>query len=238
VVTAPLVLIPGFWLNAESWDEVGSHLRERGWRVRALTLPGMASRESSRRGIGLADHVAAVVAAIDAVGEPVILVGHSAGGALAYAATDARPDAVRGVIYVDSMPLADGECVNADLADVAGEIPLPDWSAFGPEDLVDLDESMRNRFRTMAIPVPAAVARDPQRLRNPRRYTIPSLIIACEYTSGEIQTLMAEGHPWAAEAAKLSQLGFFDLVTGHWPQFTRPIELAAVIADTAAKWSS
>jgi pimeloyl-ACP methyl ester carboxylesterase len=48
-----------------------------------------------------------VVAAIDAPAEPPVLVEHSGGGPIGYAAIDARPDWVRQMIYVDSGPLVD-----------------------------------------------------------------------------------------------------------------------------------
>jgi len=41
-----IILIPGFWLDASSWDEVVPPLRQAGHRVRALTLPGMESKEA------------------------------------------------------------------------------------------------------------------------------------------------------------------------------------------------
>jgi len=37
-----VILIPGFWLNAASWDGVVPALEAAGHRVRALTLPGLA----------------------------------------------------------------------------------------------------------------------------------------------------------------------------------------------------
>src|SRR5215831_11192528 len=105
-----IILIPGFWLDAASWDEVVPVLRQAGHRVRALTLPGMESKDADRSEITLRDHVDAVVAVIDFIGPGdggVVLVGHSGGGAIAYAAADARPDQVARVIYVDSLPLGE-----------------------------------------------------------------------------------------------------------------------------------
>src|SRR5215207_3417771 len=87
-----IILIPGFWLDGSSWSGVAPALGQACHRVRALTLPGLESRDADRRGIRLRDHVAAVVAAVDEVGAPVVLVGHSGGGAIAHAAADARPD--------------------------------------------------------------------------------------------------------------------------------------------------
>ena len=68
-----------------------------------------------------------------------MLVGHSGGGAIAHAAADARPDRVARVVYVDSWPLGAGGVINDELPAENGEVPLPDWSLFEEEDLVDLD---------------------------------------------------------------------------------------------------
>src|SRR5215207_10675848 len=140
-----IILIPGFWLDGSSWSGVAPALGQACHRVRALTLPGLESRDADRRGIRLRDHVAAVVAAVDEVGAPVVLVGHSGGGAIAHAAADARPDPVAHVIYVDAGPLADGQAINDELPVVDGEIPLPDWSVFGEDELRDLDDSCARR---------------------------------------------------------------------------------------------
>lgn len=140
-----LVLIPGFWLDGESWSEVTPTLEEAGHRVHPLTLPGLESVEADRSGIGLRDHVDAVIRAVDRIGGPVILVGHSGGGAIAHAVVDARPERIARVVYVDSGPLADGGVINAELPVVDGEIPLPDWPVFDEADLVDLDDDLRAR---------------------------------------------------------------------------------------------
>jgi hypothetical protein len=51
-----IILIPGFWLDASSWDGIVPPLREEGHRVRALTLPGMESKDADRCEITLRDH--------------------------------------------------------------------------------------------------------------------------------------------------------------------------------------
>ena len=38
--SAPIILVPGFWLGAWAWDEVADTLRADGHDVTALTLPG------------------------------------------------------------------------------------------------------------------------------------------------------------------------------------------------------
>lgn len=224
-----IVLIPGFWLDASSWDQVTPALERAGHRAHALTLPGLGSPDAQRGDIGLKEHVAAVVAAVDEADGPVVLVGHSGGGALAYAAADARPLKVARIVYVDAGPLGPGQAINAELPVAEGEIPLPDWSVFSHEDLVDLDGDLRVAFRARAIPHPAAVASDPQVLGDDRRYDVPSTIVCCQMTGEQLRGWVAQGVPFVAELAALRDVEYVDLPTGHWPQFTRPAELARAI---------
>src|SRR5438105_13148661 len=117
-----IILIPGFWLDASSWDEVTPALEGAGHQVRALTLPGLESKDADRRGIGLRDHVDAVIAVVDEAAGPVAVVGHSGGGAIAHAVADARPDRVARLIDVDSGPLGDGGVINEELSGGNGGI--------------------------------------------------------------------------------------------------------------------
>ncbi|MGA3539960.1 alpha/beta fold hydrolase [Micromonosporaceae bacterium DT194] len=229
-----IFLIPGFWLDGSSWDAVAPALREAGHRVHQLTLPGMESPTAERATITLRDHVDAVVAQIDACdpAAQVVLVGHSGGGPVAHAAVDARPDRVARVVYVDSGPLADGDPINAGLPSENGEIPLPEWSTFDDADLIDLDDDLRAAFRERAIPIPARVAGDPQQLRDERRYDVPVTVIACEYPSDVLRTWIEQGHPFMRELARIRDVAYVDLPTGHWPQFTRPAQLAEAIVGS------
>ena len=225
-----VLLIPGFWLAASSWAPVVTALESNGHDAIAVTLPGMSSKGEDRAGIGLRDHVDAVVRLIDQVDGTVVLVGHSAGAAVACASVDERPDRVSRVIYVDAFPLGAGECVNADLPEVDGEIPLPDWSLFDSRDLVDLDDAARARFREMAIPVPVGAARDLQVLHDVRRHDVPVTVICCEFTSHQLKEWVAQGESGTKELTANGEVTYVDLATGHWPQFTRPDELAELVA--------
>ena len=227
-----VVLIPGLWLDGSSWDEVVPALEEAGHRTHALTLPGMESKDTDRSEITLRDHVDAVVEVIDSFDSAegkVVLVGHSGGGAIAHAAVDARPDRVARVMYVDAGPVGEGGVINDEFPAENGEVPLPDWSLFEEEDLVDLDDELRAAFRDRAIPSPPHVARDPQQLFDERRYDVPVTVIACEFSSATLRKLMEEGHPYVQELAKVRDVDYVDLPTGHWPQFTRPEELGRAI---------
>jgi pimeloyl-ACP methyl ester carboxylesterase len=227
-----IVLIPGFWLDASSWDEITPIIERAGHRTYALTLPGMAAPDADRSEITLRDYVDAVVEVIDSLpAGPVVLVGHSGGGAVAHAAVDARPDKVARVVYVDSVPLGDGGLINDELPVVDGEIPLPDWSVFDDESLVDLDDDLRAAFRERAIPTPARVAADRQQLTDPRRYDVPITVIACEFPGSVLRELIDKGEPYVRELAAVHDVSYIDLPTGHWPQLTRPTELGEAIVE-------
>jgi pimeloyl-ACP methyl ester carboxylesterase len=224
-----IILVPGFWLDASSWSEVTPPLVAAGHRVHPLTLPGLESADAPRAGIGLRTHIDAVVAAVDSFDTQVVVVGHSGGGAIIHGAVDARPDRVARAIYVDSGPLGEGGVINDELPSDGDEVALPPWEFFDERDLVGLNEDLRAAFRARAIPEPKGVAYDQQRLGDERRYDVPATVIACEFPTSLLREWIAAGHPFVAELARVRDVEYVDLPTGHWPQFTRPADLGAAI---------
>lgn len=232
-----VVLIPGFWLDASSWDRVIPVLEDAGHRPHGVTLPGMAPDETDRSAVTLQDQIDFVTGLIDSLtsdATKVLLVGHSGGGAVAHAAVDLRPDRVARVVYVDCLPSPDGGMINDSLPVVDGVIPLPDWSFFGEEDLVDLDDHLRAELRDRSIPTPVRVASDPKRLTDARRHGVPATVIACEFTCADMRRWMREddpGYAFLKELAATREVECVDLPTGHWPQFTRPGDLGRAIVE-------
>jgi pimeloyl-ACP methyl ester carboxylesterase len=104
MASAPIILVPGFWLGAWAWDEVAGLLRKDGHDVTALTLPGQASADEDRSGITFDDHVKAITDAVEAAGAPVVLAVHSASGFSGYAASDRIPERIAAMVYVDTAP--------------------------------------------------------------------------------------------------------------------------------------
>ncbi|QBR93689.1 alpha/beta fold hydrolase [Nocardioides euryhalodurans] len=228
-----IILVPGLWLHGRSWDAVVPALEGAGHRVRALTLPGMDGRDDDRAGITLADHVGAVVTAIDAVdGRPLLLVGHSAGSAIGHAAVDARPDRVARAVYVGGFPSADGEPLLAGLPAQDGEVAMPDWAELGEEaNVVDFDEASLARFYAEAVPAPEGVLTGTVRLSDERRWGVPVTLVCPEYTAAELRDWVAQGE--LPEVTRIEEVEYVDLPGGHWPQLTQPERLARVILDAA-----
>ena len=227
-----IILIPGLWLDGSTWDGVTPTLEKAGHQVRALTLPGMESKDADRSGITVRDHVDAVVAAIDVADGPVLLVGHSAGCGIAHAAVDARPEKVARVVHVGGFPGEDGDPLLGGLEAKNGEVAMPDWVEMGEEaNVADFDAESLARFYADAIPVPEGVIGEPVRLFYERRYDVPVTAVCPEYTAEQLRSWVQEGE--LPELAKIREVAYVDLPGGHWPQVTQPDNLARVILDAA-----
>jgi pimeloyl-ACP methyl ester carboxylesterase len=218
-----IVLLGGLWLDASTWDDVVTQLDGR---AVPLTLPGQGDGNTSAT---LADQLAAVLAAIDAAPGKSVVVGHSAACGLAWLAASERPERVAKVALVGGFPPEDGEKY-ADIAPIAdGAMPFPGWEPFEGPDSADLDEPARKAFAAAAIPVPEGVARGVVHLTDDRRYDVPVVMICPEFTPAQAQEWMAGGD--LPELARAKHVTFVDIDSGHWPQLTRPAELAQILAE-------
>ena len=231
MASAPIVLVPGFWLGAWAWDDVAEALRAEGHDVTALTLPGLESADADRSNVTLSDNVDAIVETVEAKGTPVVLAVHSGSGAAGYAVTDRIPDKVAAMIYVDSGPATAAlgpETEGADMPMVWEEIE-------SGENLDGLSEEQRATFRQRAVPQPAGVLREAPQLTNDARLDVPTTAIATGYTSAEYKEAIDEGQTWLGGFAELRDVTWVDLPTSHWPMWSRPQELAQIIGDVARR---
>jgi pimeloyl-ACP methyl ester carboxylesterase len=229
--SAPIILVPGFWLGAWAWDEVASALRADGHDVTAITLPGLESASADRSTITLSDHVDAIVDAVRAAEAPVVLVVHSASGFSGYAASDRVPELIAAMVYVDTAP---GKGALEPEFEEA-EKPL-DWKSIEEEEnLEGLSEEQKEAFRQRAVPVPGGVLRESVELTNDARRDIPSTLICTGFSAEQYQTYAREHPDWAflAGIPELRNATWVDLPTSHWPMWSRPRELAKIIGDVA-----
>ena len=63
---------------------------------------------------------------------------------------------------------------------------------------------------------------------------MPTTLVCCSIGSAQVRELADAGNAMFAEVANLTNVGFVDLPTGHWPMWSRPNDLAHVIADASA----
>ena len=229
MASAPIVLVPGFWLGAWAWDEVAEALRADGHDVTALTLPGLDSIDTDRSGIAMADHVNAIVEAVRAADPPVVLAVHSGTGYSGYAASDRIPEGIAAMVYVDSAPgkgAMDPDFEGVDKRMVWKEIEEG-------ENLDGLSEEQKETFRRRAVPEPGGVFREGAELTNAARLDIPTTVICTAYTSDKYKKYAKEGYGWLAGLEEVRNITWVDLPTSHWPMWSRPKELAGIIGDVA-----
>ncbi len=230
MTTAPIVLVPGFWLGAWAWGEVAAALRADGHDVTALTLPGLEAADTDRSGITMSDHVDAICEAVTAARAPVVLAVHSGAGASGYSASDRVPERIAAMVYVDSGPATGALDPDFD----AVEKPLPSAQELATEENLDgLTEEQLETFRRRAVPEPGGVLREAPVLTNDARLDVPSTAICTGFTSDQYKAAIGEGYAWLGGFAELHDVTWIDLPTSHWPMWSRPKELAGIIGDVA-----
>ena len=233
MTTTPIILVPGFWLGAWAWDEVASLLRADGHDVTAITLPGLESADADRSSIGFEDHVNAIVDAVNAASEPVVLAVHSATGFSGYVATDRVPEKIAAMVYVDTAPGIPP--LDPDFTD--DEKPMV-WSEIEAEENLDgLSEEQKETFRQRAVPVPGGVVRGSVELTNDARRDIPSTLICTAFTAEQYRQYAQGDEPpsFLAGIPELRNATWIDLPTSHWPMWSKPRELANIIGDVATR---
>lgn len=223
-----ILLVGGLWLDASAWDDVVPELEALGHRAVPVTLPGQGDGATSAT---LDDQVAAVLAAVDAAQGTPLVVGHSAACTMAWLAADARPEQVAGVVLVGGFPWDDGK-LYADLFEITdGVMPFPGWEPFEGPDSADLSDEAKEAFSARAVPVPEGVARGVVHLTDERRFDVPVVVVCPEFTADQARQWIDAGD--VPELARARHVELVDVDSGHWPMFTRPAELARLLADAA-----
>ncbi|MGY0231206.1 alpha/beta fold hydrolase [Longispora urticae] len=240
------VLVPGYWLGAAAWQDVTDALRAEGHDVHPVTLTGMAERASEAGpDTDLDTHIADIVRVIeDNDLTDVVLVAHSYGGSPATGVADRIPDRLARVVFVDSGPLPDG-VAQGDMGGPEGRayleslavdgwrMPLPSWDDVAntmQASLEGLDDAALARFRAMAADQPLGTATQAIRLTGPGIGDLPCDLVACSFPLPVVREMIAAGHPFFA-ALGGPQWRLFELPTGHWPMFSRPKDLAALLIE-------
>src|SRR2546426_1887556 len=134
-----IVLVHGAWADASGWYDVTRALQARGYKVVAV----QNSLFSYAKDIETTKRV------IDAQQGPLVVVGHSYGGAVITAAAAANPN-VKSLVYVDAFAPDSGEALGALLQrypDLGlGKALVPDAAGFLYIDVAKYPEGFANGF--------------------------------------------------------------------------------------------
>ena len=243
------VLVPGMWLGGWAWQDVAEALRMAGHRVYPVTLTGLGERvHLGGPQVNLDTHAADVANLLRYEDlQDVVLVGHSFGGTVITAAADQAAERIAHLVYVDTWPLPAG-VAQFDMTPPAaqasagaagrrtrrrlGAAAAP-WEELDQgNQLAGLGEAERRRMRERATPHPFGAVKQAVQYPNGAWTKLPKTAIWCSLTVAEVQGLMA-AYPQFAGTFTVPGWEFVELPTGHWPMFSRPRDLAALLAQLA-----
>lgn len=225
-----VILLGGLWLTADVWDEVAAGLTARGHRAVPVRLPGQGDGNAAAT---LEDQVASAVAAVDAAGDPALVIGHSAACTLAWLVADRRPEQVAAVGLIGGFPGSDGQAHADFFEPVDGQMAFPGWATFEGPDSADLDEATRTRMESAMVPVPVGVSRGTVQYADARRLAVPVTVICPEFGPDDARDWIASGD--VPELAAATTLDYIDIDSGHWPMVSAPEALTAILADLAER---
>jgi pimeloyl-ACP methyl ester carboxylesterase len=223
-----VILVHGAWADGSSWAKVIPMLEAKGLHVVAVQIPLTS----------FADDVAATQRAIDLEDGPVLLVGHSYGGAVI---TEAGNDPkVAGLVYVSAVAPDKGESALGLIMSVPTPIGAelrPDKSGFlkltqkGVAEDFAQDLPAKEIAILTATQVPANAAAMKGEVTNPAWKSKPSWYIVGE-NDRAISPIL--------EASLAKKIGATTITvpSSHVIMLSKPPKVAEVIIDAAAKAGS
>ena len=118
-----------------------------------------------------------------------------------------------------------------DFADT--ELPFRTHAELRQENLEGLSRQHLQRFRHLAVPQPGATLRDAPVLVDPARLDVPTTVVCTGFRAEQVRAAVTEGYPWLGGLAELHEVTYVDLPTSHWPMWSKPRELATLLAELA-----
>lgn len=107
------VLVHGAWQAPYAWEMVKENLLKAGFRVSVIQLPGHGQDNTDHKTLHMESYVKYVSNAITAIGEKVILVGHSMAGMIISGVAEQIPDLIDKLVYIAAYVPANGQSAYA-----------------------------------------------------------------------------------------------------------------------------
>lgn len=218
-----VVLVHAAWADASSWNKVIAPLQRNGMPVVAVQIPLTS----------LADDVEAVRRTLKRVNGPVVLAGHSYGGAVITAAGNGNP-LVKALVYIAAMAPDEGETVGQLLHRAAPHASapalVPDGDAFlwmsakGFAEAVAHESSADEAVLLAATQKPIAVKCLEQPMTKPAWKERPSWFLLAEHDrmiAPETQRFMARRTGGHVHEVKVD----------HTPLVSAPDQVVAIITE-------
>ncbi|MFC8448208.1 alpha/beta hydrolase [Kitasatospora sp. NPDC057223] len=225
--TPEFLLVHGAWHRSWCWRAIQDILTDRGWTSHTVDLPSVVAEGSTGRLPGLLDDARVIREKIDAVRAPLVVVGHSYGGAPVTEASAGAAN-VSHLVYVSAFALEVGESLmtcfggeQPDLATVEGVIPVRENPAATLYN--DVPEGPREAALARLLPQSALSFAEP--VRRAAWKTVPSSYVVCD----EDQSLPPSYQEPFAERTGAT----YHLASGHTPMLSMPEELVDLLEQIA-----
>jgi pimeloyl-ACP methyl ester carboxylesterase len=231
---AQTVLVPGGFTGAWMWADVVALLEHDGIEAVTVELPTIG--EDSAGADFYAD-AASVRALLDGLGPPVVLCGHSYGGAVITEAASGPHPAVGELVYLTAAVPDAGDSMVSLMSAAAAEEPEADEEGVAVRDdglaVLDREAARRALFNDCAPDRaeegvrrlrPTSLAGADQPVREAAWRQLPSV-----YVRGSEDRMPEAVAPGFLELTKQ----VIEIPTGHCPNWSRPDLVAQVLAERA-----
>lgn len=244
--TITAVLIHGAWAGGWVWETITPLLENRGFNVLAPDLPGCGHHLGNPAEASLSRCVADLEDRLQQVEGPLLLVGHSGGGAVATQLAEAIPERVIGVGYLAGMMLPSGKGFGDIVRSMLTQYPeasgigeFLNWEDDGRVSRVPADairqiflHDISDTIVDQTIPRFTAQAEGSRALvpqwTEARFGKIPRLYIEARQDRSVILPVQRRMQQLVPGATVVS------LDTGHVPQVAAPGQVADALAEFAA----
>jgi len=235
------VLVHGSWQASWSWDPVRARLHAAEYRTVAPTLPGHAPG-ADRASVNFADYELSVLRVLDHETEdPVVLVGHSFGGAIISRVAELRPERCQSLVYYSAFVPRDGESVADNLptaflevirqlsaSSADGSVALP-YEPFRAAFVNTADEMTARSLYSRFTPEPHVPIFEPLALPHHHRHGIPATFIACRQ---DLSLGPGVFHP--GQSSRLDRPRLIEIDGDHEVLLTNPDALADALLTAVA----
>ncbi|MFM0048413.1 alpha/beta fold hydrolase [Caballeronia grimmiae] len=233
------VLIHGAWHGGWCWRFVADRLTARGHRVFAPSLTGLGDR---RHLLGAATSLDVPIADIENLIESeelsdVVIVGHSFGGLVASGVADRRPEAIRSLVFLDSLLVENGQAAfdvlpanvvkeRMDSVEASGQTLAMPVNGLAGTAIPD-DHPLADWVRRRLTPHPVATYRTPLHLKHPLGNGLPCTYVHCANPSYDTLAGVRE------RIRALPGWGWETIDTGHDAMILAPDLLVEVLERLA-----
>jgi len=237
------VFVHGAWSAPYAWETVKSKLQEAGHSVNLIQLPGHGDDQTDHKTLHMETYISFVSAAINAMGEKVVLAGHSMAGIIISGVAEQIPDLIEKLVYIAAYVPDSGQSAYAlsllDKQSILGA------SLIVSEDQSEFDIKQEDITNIFCQDGPKAVKQlilDNYKAEPAAPFSHPVTLSDKNFGSVAkyyIETLLDHGIGHNLQKEMIAAAGItniYELNTGHTPSLSAPEELSNILIKIAQVW--